>query len=78
MEKYCNQSIYDYLKFVPQEHFFILTESPMNLPKNRENIAEIFFETFNVPGLYIGVQAVFALLGYNKRYEELDCQWIKT
>ena len=40
----------------------------MNPPENRENIAEIFFETFNVPGLFIGVQAVFALLGCNQTF----------
>ncbi len=33
----------------------------MNTPENRELTAEIMFETFNVPGLYIGVQAVLAL-----------------
>jgi len=70
MEKYWHQSIYDYLKCDPQEHFFVLTEPPMNPPENRESIAEIFFETFNVPGLYIGVQAVFALLGCSKTYED--------
>lgn len=65
MEKFWHQSIYHYLKCDPQEHFFVLTEPPMNPPENRENVAEIFFETFNVPGLYIGVQAVFALIGCN-------------
>jgi actin-related protein len=33
----------------------------MNAPENREQAAEIMFETFNVPGLYIAVQAVMAL-----------------
>jgi len=33
----------------------------LNAPENREYLAEIFFETFNVPGLYIAVQAVLAL-----------------
>ena len=33
----------------------------MNTPENRELTAEIMFETFNVPGLYIAVQAVLAL-----------------
>ena len=70
MEKYWHQSIYNYLKCDPQEHNFVLTEPPMNPPENRENIAEIFFETFNVPGLYIGVQAVFALLGCSKTHED--------
>ena len=33
----------------------------MNSPENREQMAEIMFETFNVKGLFIGVQAVLAL-----------------
>lgn len=33
----------------------------MNAPENREFTAEIMFETFNIPGLYIAVQAVLAL-----------------
>ena len=37
------------------------TEPPLNPPENREYTAEIMFETFNVPGLYIAVQAVLAL-----------------
>jgi hypothetical protein len=40
----------------------------MSSPENRENVAEIFFETFNVPGLFIGVQAVFALIGCNQTF----------
>lgn len=40
----------------------MLTEPPFNPPENRENVAEIMFETFNVKGLFIGVQAVFALI----------------
>ena len=33
----------------------------MNPPENRENTAEIMFESFNCQGLYIAVQAVLAL-----------------
>lgn len=36
-------------------------EQPLNPPENRENTAEIFFESFNCAGLYIAVQAVLAL-----------------
>jgi actin-related protein 3 len=68
MEKFWHQSLYNYMKCDPQEHYMVLTEPPMNPPENRENIAEIFFETFNVPGLFIGVQAVFALLGCNQTF----------
>lgn len=34
---------------------------PLNPPENRENTAEIFFESFNCAGMYIAVQAVLAL-----------------
>lgn len=37
------------------------TEPPLNPPENRENTAEIMFESFNIQGLYIAVQAVLAL-----------------
>ncbi|OWJ99812.1 ACTR3, partial [Cervus elaphus hippelaphus] len=40
---------------------FPSTEPPLNTPENREYTAEIMFESFNVPGLYIAVQAVLAL-----------------
>jgi len=61
MEKYWQRCIYQYLCCDPEEHFMMLTEPPMNTPENREFTAEIMFETFNVPGLYIAVQAVLAL-----------------
>eukprot|EP01028_Stygiella_incarcerata_P001108 TRINITY_DN1172_c1_g1_i3.p1 TRINITY_DN1172_c1_g1~~TRINITY_DN1172_c1_g1_i3.p1 ORF type:complete len:464 (-),score=113.70 TRINITY_DN1172_c1_g1_i3:356-1747(-) len=61
MEKFYEQCYYKYLRCEPEEHLCILTEPPLNAPENREYTAEIMFETFNVPELYIGVQAVFAL-----------------
>jgi actin-related protein 3 len=61
MEKFWHRSLYYELKCDPENHFFVLTEPPMNPPENREQIAEIFFETFGVQGLYIGVQATLAL-----------------
>ena len=70
MEKFWYQSIFDYLKCDPHEHNFVLTESPINPPENRENIAEIFFETFNVPELYIGIQEAFSLIGCNKTLDD--------
>jgi actin-related protein 3 len=61
MEKYLQRCIYQYLRCDPEEHYFLMTEPPLNSPENREYTAEIMFETFNVPGLYIAVQAVLAL-----------------
>jgi len=61
MEKIWHKSIFDILRGEPEDHKFVLTKPPMNPPENRERMAEIMFETFNVKGLYIGVQAVLAM-----------------
>lgn len=61
MERFWENSIFKYLRAEPEDHFFLLTEPPLNPPENREQVAEIFFESFNCAGLYIAVQAVLAL-----------------
>ncbi|EFJ18143.1 hypothetical protein SELMODRAFT_420505 [Selaginella moellendorffii] len=61
MERFWQQCIFNYLRCDPEDHYFLLTESPLTAPENREYTAEIMFETFNVSGLYIAVQAVLAL-----------------
>ena len=61
MEKIWQRSFFKYLKCEPENHHVMLTEPPLNAPENRELMAEIMFETFNVPGLYIAVSAVLAL-----------------
>ena len=61
MEKYWQHCIFKYLRCDPEDHYFLLTEPPLNSPENREYTAEIMFETFNVPALSIAVQSVLAL-----------------
>jgi actin-related protein 3 len=61
MEKFWQQCIFNYLRCDPEDHYFLLTESPLTPPETREYTGEIMFETFNVPGLYIAVQPVLAL-----------------
>ncbi|KAG1331375.1 putative Actin-related protein 3 [Cocos nucifera] len=61
MERFWQQCIFNYLRCDPEDHYFLLTESPLTAPENREYTGEIMFETFNVPGLYIAVQPVLAL-----------------
>lgn len=43
------------------QFFLSDTEAPLNPRQNRERAAEIFFETFNVPALFISMQAVLSL-----------------
>ncbi|KAL9044380.1 MAG: hypothetical protein Q9214_002478 [Letrouitia sp. 1 TL-2023] len=61
MERFWSNSIFKSLRVEPEDHYFLLTEPPLNPPENRENTAEIMFESFNCAGLYIAVQAVLAL-----------------
>lgn len=62
MEGYWHKCFFDYLQCNTEESFVLLTEPPHNIPENREKIAEIMFETFDVPGIYNGVQAIFSLI----------------
>lgn len=60
-EQFMEKIMYQELRCNPDEHSFILTEPPLNPPENREQLAEIMFESFSVPSLHIAVQAVCAL-----------------
>jgi len=51
----------DELKTLSEEHPVLLTEAPLNPRAHREMAAQIFFETFNVPAMYVGVQAILSL-----------------
>lgn len=43
------------------KHPVLLTEAPLNPRSNRDVAAQIFFDTFNVPALFLSVQAVLSL-----------------
>eukprot|EP01027_Heterolobosea_sp_BB2_P009845 GEZU01014484.1.p1 GENE.GEZU01014484.1~~GEZU01014484.1.p1 ORF type:complete len:328 (-),score=58.85 GEZU01014484.1:176-1159(-) len=61
MERIWNYMYTNELKIISEEHPVLLTEAPLNPRKNREKAAEIFFETFNVPALFVSIQAVLSL-----------------
>lgn len=49
------------LRISPDSHPVILTEAPLNPKSNKEKMCSFFFETFQVPAIYIGIQAVLSL-----------------
>ena len=60
MERIWSKTFRD-LKVDPSKHPVLLSQTFFNPEKNKEKIAEIMFETFNIPKLFLQNQGILAL-----------------
>lgn len=61
MERVWHHSFYNELRVVPEEQPILLTETASPTKQSREQTAEIMFEKFNVPSLYISIGPALAM-----------------
>ncbi|RLV90490.1 hypothetical protein JA1_004526 [Spathaspora sp. JA1] len=61
MERLWNNVYTQDLNTNAEEHPLLITEAPLNPRSNRNKMCQILFEQFNVPCIYVSIQAVLSL-----------------
>ena len=66
LEKIWSHIFTNELKVDPKEHNLLITQPIKNIKENKEKIAQIMFESFNIPGLYIADSTLLSLYAAGK------------
>ncbi|KAK6457970.1 centractin actin-related protein of the dynactin complex [Scheffersomyces xylosifermentans] len=61
MERLWHHTYSQDLKTNAEDHPLLITEAPLNPRKNRDRMCQLLFESFNVPCVYVSIQAVLSL-----------------
>lgn len=61
MERLWNHTYTLDLKTNAEDHPLLITEAPLNPRTNRDKMCQVLFEQFNVPCIYVSIQAVLSL-----------------
>lgn len=61
MKTFWTYAFYNQLRVPPEGQSVLVTDSPLNSTLNREKMAQIMFESFNISAVYIAMQAVLSL-----------------
>lgn len=66
MEQIWDYCFHNELGIYPQSHPILLTEVANNPRANRERLTQIMFEKFNVPAMYLALDAILALFSMGR------------
>eukprot|EP01100_Stratorugosa_tubuloviscum_P010752 TRINITY_DN4656_c0_g1_i2.p1 TRINITY_DN4656_c0_g1~~TRINITY_DN4656_c0_g1_i2.p1 ORF type:complete len:374 (-),score=163.43 TRINITY_DN4656_c0_g1_i2:186-1307(-) len=66
LEKIWNYTFENKLKVEVKDYSVLLTENSLNGKQNREKMAQLMFETFNIAAIYISAPAVLSLYSSNR------------
>ena len=61
MEKNLHHNFFDELRVAPEGQLVLMSEAPINPEPNCERMTQIMFKTFNMPDVYVAIQAVPSL-----------------
>lgn len=61
MEKLWYNTYSQDLQANPEDHPLLITEAPLNPRTNRDKMCQILFESFNIPCIFVSIQAVLSL-----------------
>ncbi|XP_042563657.1 actin-3-like [Clupea harengus] len=64
LEQLWSALLQEELHVCPQEHAVLATDSPLAPPAQRQRLAELLFEQFGVPALYLSHRPVLSLYSY--------------
>jgi actin len=60
-ERIWHHVCYHELRRAPEEHPFMLCDTPLNPRTSRERMTQMAFETFNMPAFYLGNSSLLSL-----------------
>ncbi|KAM4650915.1 actin-6-like [Discoglossus pictus] len=66
LEMLWHHIFYTELSICPEELAVLITDAPLSPTTNREKVAELLFENFGVPAMYISHQSLLAMYSYGR------------
>lgn len=73
MQQIWHHAFYNELCLCPEEHSILLSETPLNPLANKQKMAQIIFETFNMVGMQVSLSSILSIF-QNGRLTGVSCE----